>query len=295
MTDDNETPNNACWICGSVDSKCIKQGIDPHTLSADHFAITDASYGTTLSIHRCNSCGFLFCPDAGDVTGFYADLEDEEYENTREQRALQAKKLLQHIAPLQTAGSLLDIGAGSGILVEEAQSQGYQASGVEPSTWLVEKAKQRALPVTEGIFPDAIGDNLYEVITLIDVLEHVHTPQQLLNDISKRLSKDGMAVIVTPDVKSFAAGLLGKKWWHYRIAHISYFEKNTLKLALKNAGLEPVKWIRPAWFFPLDYLLLRLGQYIPFIDRLAKLKFTRSTTIPLNLFDSWMVVVRRTT
>lgn len=293
MNDDTNIEKAQCWICSSTNTHLKKQGIDPATLEPDNFTITDANYGTTLTIYQCEDCGFLFCPDAGDVTSYYAELEDQEYEDTRDQRKLQARKLLKQIKRYKPSGTLLDIGAGSGILVEEAVNFGYQASGVEPSRWLVEQSNKLSIPVREGIFPEAIADKKYDIITLIDVLEHVHTPIQLLKDISAHLTKDGIAIIVTPDVKSIAARLLGKKWWHFRVAHISYFEKANFKLALKNSGLEAVKWYRPSWFFPLDYLLLRIGQYIPFVDRLAKIRFVKSITIPLNLLDSWLVVTKR--
>ena len=89
----NDMTSIKCWLCGGSHLKLQKEGIDPKTLSQHHFAITDANYGTTLTIYQCRDCGFLFCPDAGDVTPYYAALEDKSYEASRGQRRLQAKKL----------------------------------------------------------------------------------------------------------------------------------------------------------------------------------------------------------
>jgi SAM-dependent methyltransferase len=283
----------ACWLCGGHTTKTIRDGIAPAELKPEHFAITDAAYGTTLSIHRCESCGYLFCPDAGDVTAFYAALEDAEYERTRAERSLQAKHLLGWIQRHQRSGSLLDIGAGSGILVEQAQQMGFAAQGVEPSEWLAQQAMDKHIPVAHGLFPHAIGDQRFNIITLIDVIEHVTQPMALLHDMAAHLNPNGIAVIVTPDVASLAARMMGKKWWHYRIAHISYFNKKTLTFALKKAGLEPVAWHRPAWHFPLDYLLVRLGHYVPLVAKLSLLRVTKTVTIPLNLHDSWLVIARK--
>ena len=282
----------SCWLClGPAVQET--QGIAFGALTPDHFAITDSHYGTTLGIYRCQSCGFRFCPDAGDVTSLYADLEDEEYERTRAQRSVQARYLLATLKAHKSSGKLLDIGAGSGILVEEAERAGFDAQGVEPSQWLVQQARNKNIPVLQGVFPQAVEGIQYDVIALIDVLEHVTQPLKLLQDIGRHLKQDGVALIVTPDGQSVAAKAMGKKWWHYRIAHISYFDKKTLTLALANAGLEPLSWCRPTWYFPLDYLLSRLGQYLPGVGRLASARVTKSINVPLNLFDSWLVVPRK--
>src|SRR5688572_19973005 len=87
----------SCWLCGSSSTKQIHQGVAPSELTPQHFAITDAHYGKTLSIYQCSACGFRFCPDAGDVTEYYEALEDQEYERTRDQRSLQAAKLIKII------------------------------------------------------------------------------------------------------------------------------------------------------------------------------------------------------
>jgi 2-polyprenyl-3-methyl-5-hydroxy-6-metoxy-1,4-benzoquinol methylase len=283
----------SCWLCGSNNTSQISNGIDPSELTAQHFAITDSHYGKTLTIHQCNDCSFRFCPQAGDVTCFYDALEDQEYENTRDQRSLQAERLIHRLRPFKKAGDLVDIGAGTGIFVEQAQLAGYRAIGIEPGKWLAEQAIARSIPVKYGLFPDIIDDSKFDIITVIDVIEHVSNPLKLLQDIAAHLNSDGIAVIVTPDVGSLAARIMGKKWWHYRVAHISYFERKTLKEALEKAGMEAISWHRPAWFFPLDYLFTRLGQYIPFISALAKLPFAKHITVPLNLYDSWLIMARK--
>lgn len=282
-----------CWLCDSGNTSQISQGVAPDELTAQHFAITDSHYGKTLSIYQCKDCSFRFCPQAGDVTCFYDALEDPEYERTRDQRRLQAEHLIRKIRRYKTTGELIDIGAGTGILVEEAQRAGYKALGVEPGKWLAEQATAKSLPVKYGLFPDVIGNSQFDVITLVDVLEHVNNPLKLLKDMASHLRDDGIAVIVTPDVRSFAARLMGRKWWHYRIAHISYFERKTLELALERAGMKSVAWCRPAWFFPLDYLFIRLAQYIPLVGAFAKLSFAKRLTVPLNLYDSWLIIARK--
>ena len=105
---------------------------------------------------------------------------------------------------------LLDIGAGSGILVEQALEKGFSATGVEPSRWLWQKAQERNLSVFLGTFPHPKINELFDVITLIDVIEHVPDPVGLLKDAAKALSPDGIIVVATPDIGAVLAKIWAK-------------------------------------------------------------------------------------
>ena len=228
-----------------------------------------------------------------DVLRFYEGLEDSAYEAGREERGLQAHKLLEIARKLQPGGWLLDIGAGSGMLVEQALQMGYRAQGIEPSAWLYKVAKQRGLPVHLGTFPHPAATSPFDVITLIDVIEHVSNPVDLLRNIAESLSPGGIALIVTPDVSSVAARLMGWKWWHFRVAHIGYFNKRSLSLALDRAGLQLILKKRPGWYFSANYLWERTHRYLPEVFRVAPPRLLSRVVIPLNLRDSWLVACRR--
>jgi SAM-dependent methyltransferase len=243
--------------------------------------------------YRCDECGFIFCPEVGDVLPHYKALQDPGYEQTRQARSLQQRKLLDVVGRYQPSGRLLDIGAASGILVEQALRAGYQAEGIEPSAWLCEQAVHHGLPVRHGCLPHPSITGTYDAVMMVDVLEHVTDPLALLEQAVHHLAPDGVLVLVTPDVASLAARLVGKRWWHYRLAHVGYFDRWTLEEALRRSGLSVVARRRPTWFFPLSYLLVRLGQYLPLVGRLARRSWAGKRTIPVNLHDSLLVIARR--
>lgn len=144
-----------------------------------------------------------------DVLKFYVHMKDSLYEMTRAQRAIQEKNILGSV-PFRGAGKrLLDVGAGSGIMVEVASQEGYEATGVEPSLSLQKKANELGLNVISGTISNLERHHRYDVITSIDVLEHVTDPINFLQEINHFMSDDGVAVIVTPNRKSFFAKLLG--------------------------------------------------------------------------------------
>lgn len=280
-----------CWVCHSTVTRQVKSANYQH-LSADSFRITDANYGVTADIFQCQSCGFKFCPNLTDLTQYYEEMQDEEYENTRAHRALQLRHILHTIRHATRGTQLLDVGAGSGILVEEAIGLGYTAQGIEPSNYLSRQAAALGLPVTEGCFPQDAPDRHFDIVTLIDVIEHVSNPGDMLRGALAHLNPDGICVIVTPDAASLAAKLMGWRWWHYRLAHVGYFSRETLVQLTRDCGFEVLSFSKPGWYFPARYLFERVMQYIPAPLRIRAPKLLNKVTIPLNLRDSMLLVCK---
>lgn len=258
--------------------------------------ITDSAYGKTGPLFKCESCGFLFVVYPQDATEYYTEMEDSEYEKGRAYRAIQQRILLEKLQKtFPDIRNLLDIGAGTGILLEEAQKMGIESVGVEPSTWCVRIAKDHGLNVLQGVLPHPeLAGKVFDAVTAIDVIEHVSDPLALLKSCSQHLKTGGALVVVTPDVDSITARLLRKRWWHYRIAHVGYFSKRTLKMALEKTDFKLLAVRRPAWYFEIGYLYQRFRNYLPLPkfegsgNKMIKWFFSRK--IPLNLRDSLEVI-----
>ena len=282
-----------CWVCGSSQFKLIKPTDAKGKLNSRNFAITNFDYGKTGELQKCTSCGFIQCTDLQEVVSYYENLEDREYENTRRERKLQEQKLIQKIGKYKEKGKLLDIGAGSGIMIEAALEKGYDCIGIEPSRWLQQRAVELNLPVVCGTFPHPGVTALFDIISLVDVIEHVTEPANLLKNINKQLSPDGIFLLVTPDVNSVAAKIFGYKWWHYRFAHIGYFNKKNLKLLLDKTGFSVICMMRPSWYFTLKYLGIRFLSFLPKFLQFPPPDFLEKIIIPVNLRDSILVICKK--
>lgn len=287
-----------CRICRSPDLHVVKKSNIDRKIDVTDFAITDYNYGVTLTIYECRNCGLLQCLEDIDILSYYERLVDKEYEASRRVRTFQMRKLLEKIEKIdndsRSEKTLLDIGAGSGILVEAALKMKFKAEGIEPSKWLCKIADGHGLPVYNLTVPNSkIKKHFYDVITIVDVIEHVTNPYKLISDLKMYLKENGLLVIITPDVKSLIARLLKWKWWHYRIAHINYFSYKTLKLLLNKANLEIVSLKKSGWYFTLDYLNERIKTYLPRFLHVPNFNWLKKFYIPLNLFDSILVVVKK--
>jgi SAM-dependent methyltransferase len=283
----------SCWICGGSHLDLFKPSNLPEEISSRTFAITDSHYGVTATIYRCSNCGFMQCSDMVDILPYYEQLEDEAYEKNRRERSLQQRKLLGHLARLKKSGRLLDIGAGSGMLVEQALQMGYLAEGIEPSVWLQKQAREWDLPVHLGTFPHPDLKGSYDCITLVDILEHLANPIDLLRHVRGALAEDGIGMVITPDVNSLVTRLFGMRWWHFRAAHIGYFNRGNLLMALEKAGLEPLKIARPGWYFSADYVAERLKKYLPGCINYSIPPFLKKVTVPVNFYDSLLILFQR--
>ena len=197
--------------------------------------------------------------------------------------------------------TVLDIGAGTGLLVAEARADGLDAVGVEPSHSLVEVARrENGIELLQGTFPHAqLAGRTFDFIFLVDVIEHVCNPLELLQECARALEENGIIIVVTPDVRSVAACILRKRWWHFRLAHVGYFSEKSASVLAERSGTAIVDRFRAKWFFRVGYLADRVARYLPVaaLNRAAtKVPAVRSAydwLMPLDLRDSWVFFLGR--
>jgi 2-polyprenyl-3-methyl-5-hydroxy-6-metoxy-1,4-benzoquinol methylase len=292
-----------CWICDASGARHWKDRSIQRPLEPQDLRITDHRYGTTLSLVRCGECGFIFSNDkeVDELVSLYEKMSDPGYEGSQQGRDLQMRWLLSKARKLNpSARSLLDVGAGSGLLVAEAKCFGFNAIGVEPSGSLVQLGRRLyQVELLQGVFPHPmLSNHRFDVIFLVDIIEHVSTPLELLRQCAAALAPQGIIILVTPNVGSLVAKLLGQRWWHFRLAHVGYFSHSSLLKAIERAGLTVVEHFSAKWFFRVSYLAERLECYLPvskfnrFCSKVAALRWLYDRVIPLNLHDSIVLVLK---
>jgi len=290
------TAIDRCPLCQSPRIALFKKGtIVPENISSADFKITDSHYGSRWTFYSCRDCGFVFAnpaPAKATIAEFYASLADEEYSQEDEGRGRNFSTVLKRLRPYAPPGSrLLDVGAASGIFLNLARKAGFQVTGIEPSAALVADAEKLfGLKLFCGTVEQFIANEKFAVITVLDVLEHVTDPGDFLTVLSRVLAPGGMLVIVTPDISSLAARIMGGRWWHYRVAHLNFFNRRSLARILGDRGFTIVLRKRFAWNFSVYYLLTRL---LPFLKGRALQKPLKKLHLKLQLCDSWEIYARK--
>src|SRR5215472_6616788 len=172
---------STCPVCGGSDCPTMIDGIDEELRVSDiGSSRAKLSHGC---IRRCRSCGFAFRqfrPTEKELALLYREADIQIYEREKANRARTAirhRDLVQrqHPAP----GRLLDVGCASGQFLKAMIDAGWEGWGVEPSTAEFRIAEEtlggRAI-LQNTILQDARFDELFNVVTFWDVLEHMTEP-----------------------------------------------------------------------------------------------------------------------
>lgn len=167
-----------------------------------------------------------------------------------------------------TTNPILDIGCGTGNLVEFLQRANLPAQGIEPSEEATSIAISRGLNVRQLNLEDLANapdeQNKYSAATLINVLEHVPNPAEFLENTTKILSKNGILIIRVPndfsEIQRIAELHVQKKeWWVASPDHINYFSATSLTNLLDSLSFEVVDLYVD---FPMELFLLFGVNYI---------------------------------
>ncbi len=273
-------------------------------LNVDVFRCTSPDYGSHAQIVECNQCNLVYAnPRWSDeeLQTAYSEVEDETYVEEREGREITFRK---HLASLEkytgaaNGRSLLDVGAYVGVFVEVAGRAGWDAYGIEPSTWAVTQAKARNLQVLQGTLDSVqLDGRQFDVVTLWDVIEHVTDPVAELEKSYMFLKPGGWLAVHTMDIDSLTARLLGQRWPWLMDMHLYYFSKNTLAKMLRDCGYEIVWAGTQGRYLRLGYLASRLGGFNHFLGKLATKIFTflqiNEVAVPVNFGDLFTIYARR--
>lgn len=139
-------------------------------------------------------------------------------------------------------GKLLDIGAATGFFVSEAIRKGWDAQGVEVSKWAADWGKKNLkVKIETGEFEKVkLPQNAFDVVAMLDVLEHFQNPQETLKKAAKILKKDGIIYVETINFDNWLTRyLIGSKYVHMVPKfHLYYFGRKQLKQLLENAGFK---------------------------------------------------------
>lgn len=111
-------------------------------------------------------------------------------------------------------GRILDIGCSSGLFLQALVRYGdWETHGIEVNTKMANMARESGIKVIEGEVADAkYLANYFDVVTLWDVLEHLHNPRATLNEISRILKPGGTLFISVPNLNSLDAKIFKKYW-----------------------------------------------------------------------------------
>lgn len=135
---------------------------------------------------------------------------------------------------------LLDIGCGNGAFLAKATSAGWAVVGIDFDPKAVEATREQGFDARVGAIDLFAGEsNCFDAVTLSHVVEHVHDPIALLNDISRLLKPGGVLYVETPNIESLGSRIYRENWRGIEAPrHLVLFNHESLNAAMVATGFE---------------------------------------------------------
>jgi SAM-dependent methyltransferase len=130
-------------------------------------------------------------------------------------------------------------------LWELRNQSNWDVYGVEVDAESVDFARRKlGLDVYHGTVDEPhFPDDYFDVVTMWDVIEHLHDPFETLLEIRRILKPGGKLIISTPNAYSWDATLFGRYWIGLDFPrHLYVFSSITLGRLLKRANLLPERF-----------------------------------------------------
>ena len=159
---------------------------------------------------QCLGCGLVRQLDYGAALAkaHGAAVEGEKYYYKHEtkiaevpSKVVRTSDMLEKIeSELRPKAPVLDVGCGNGEFMNALQERGLRVVGVEPNLRKTQYARKRySLNVVNALYTEGLfSPESFDVITFIQVLEHVENPIEILAGAHKHLRQGGYLVIEVP-------------------------------------------------------------------------------------------------
>lgn len=246
-----------------------------------------------LSVRECLDCGTWFVspsPNDRQLTEFYSHYSAT-HQATDEARAAteilsstpEGRVAFQELfSILDLSGKrCLDVGCGRGRHLHWLRSQGATTVGLELDQSAALFAQQRLGldDIRMGTILD-FDDGQFDVILMMDFIEHPLKPVALLNKAVELLDEGGILVMLTPNALSKAGGEQPVVF-RVDLEHMQYFTTSSLHRLARDAGLSPLHL--ETYGFPsigetdasLGSRIKSVTRALPFINTVRKIKDAR--------------------
>lgn len=205
--------------------------------------LTSIEHDKKFRLVKCKKCGLIYLnprPSKKEIGKYYASTYWSKNKNPEKSHGYVYRLIDESVKK----GEILDVGAGTGVLLSGFKRRGWKIDGVELSADAISFAKSKfGIKLRKG---DLLGiklpENKYDLITLNHVLEHVYEPRETLDKVSSLLKKGGTVMISCPNIEGVGAKMFKRKWYALDAPrHLYQYNRLTISRMLKASGFKVVK------------------------------------------------------
>ncbi|WP_353778104.1 methyltransferase domain-containing protein [Winogradskyella sp. 3972H.M.0a.05] len=203
-----------CVICNSSQTSlwCQSKDLEYHT--------TDEIY----TFYKCGQCSTIFIADflvdqlpTIYPSNYYSFSKQKKTLGLKVKNYLDRRLFKRLLSKFNNRPiNVLDVGGGSGWLLNTIKEI-YPNINVSQIIDIDLEAKNQAEKDGHEFFHGTVEefetDVSFDVILMLNLIEHISNPEETLNKLSKVLKPDGTILIKTPNVDSLDARLFRKRYW----------------------------------------------------------------------------------
>jgi SAM-dependent methyltransferase len=223
----------SCPACDAPLVRCVGP-LPPAQATASDWGVVDRS---RTWLWLCQRCSLRFrspVPPTRTILDRYADLKANDHWQQGIQHVWQHVRTIAMRCPERR---ILDVGCFRGDMLDWLGPE-WDRYGIEPSVSASSVATSRGLCILGASVDDPLLRlPRLDVITLIDVIEHLPRPLDSLRRLAEALVSGGRLIIFTGDTSAPSWRLSGNQYWYCSIPeHIVFFSLSWFRWAAPRLG-----------------------------------------------------------
>lgn len=224
---------------------------EPRSCPACRSLVSDIAYVYQKGEERsdffhCQDCSFLFARPVLISELGNRQMDGVEHAELFNSQLLKStyinyfiKKEIRSLLRAKGVGQIrmLDVGCGTGWTTRVYADQGFEVTGLEPSRTRAEYAREKyGIEVVCDYIENAEFKQEFDVVVLRHIIEHFADPGAVLRKIRGFLKKDGVVLVVVPNINCLGRRLFETEWDWVLPWHCNFFTPRSIRSLLKLEG-----------------------------------------------------------
>ncbi len=189
---------------------------------------------------ECLDCHLWYkspMPKPSELIDYYKKVKTNNSPWVNENRYPHEKKIDKILTETKCPANILDVGCFTGKLLSIHQN--HNLFGIEPSKEASQIARSdyNINIIGEELTEKLVNEyaNFFNIITIVDVFEHLTDPTGYLNRLIEMLADEGRLIIVSGRTDSRVMNLIGPTYWYFHIdSHLVFLNKKYLEKLYSN-------------------------------------------------------------
>lgn len=242
MTIKSLTNNKICRLCETRISTISILKLNGMPIAAQHFLNKNQIFKKdkflNLNILQCPKCSFVQLNikpvkyfkkviTSTSISGSTRNLRLEQMKSFRKKFFLKSKKVI-------------EIGCGSGAMLDIINQAGMKAYGLEHSKKSVALGKLKKRRIFQGYLNDLkhLKKSPYDAFVCYNFLEHIPNINLFVKKIRENIKDNGVGIITVPNLDYL---IKTKSFYEFVADHLSYFTKNTIKYLFEKNNFKIIE------------------------------------------------------